>query len=180
MTDKKGVKMEADIVIIGCGGAGLPAALTAHEKGINAVVLEKRGKVGGNALMAEGFFAAESPAQKRLLIDAKRDELFKTALDYAHYTVDPRILRVFINRSGDTVRWIEEILKGTSRGNFCFMRIGLVFEKHLTQLENMINLFPTSSWVPPSLRRLSFLSKKPDTIKCPVSCFYQCATQCPG
>jgi fumarate reductase flavoprotein subunit len=100
--------MEADIVIIGGGGAGLPAALTAYEKGSHALVLEKREIVGGNALMAEGFFAAESPAQKRLLIDAKKDILFKMALDYAHYKVDPRILRVFINRSGDTVRWIEE------------------------------------------------------------------------
>jgi fumarate reductase flavoprotein subunit len=100
--------MKADIVIIGGGGAGLPAALTASEKGSHALVLEKRGIVGGNALMAEGFFAAESPAQKRLLIDAKRDVLFKMALAYAHYKIDPRILRVFINRSGDTVRWIEE------------------------------------------------------------------------
>lgn len=108
MAKKEDFPMETDIVIIGGGGAGLPAALTAHEKGSRVVVLEKRGVVGGNALMAEGFFAAESPAQKRLLIDAKRDRLFKKALDYAHYKVDPKILRVFINRSGDTVRWIEE------------------------------------------------------------------------
>lgn len=100
--------MKADIVIIGGGGAGLPAALTAHERGSHPLVLEKRGIVGGNALMAEGFFAAESPAQKRLLIDAKRDVLFKMALDYAHYKIDPRILRVFINKSGDTVGWIEK------------------------------------------------------------------------
>lgn len=58
--------------------------------------------------MAEGFFAAESPVQKRLLIDAQKDKLYKTALDYAHYKVDPRLLRVFINRSGETVRWLEE------------------------------------------------------------------------
>jgi fumarate reductase flavoprotein subunit len=108
MPAKKNSKMKADIVIIGGGGAGLPAALTAYEKGSKALVLEKRGVVGGNALLAEGFFAAESPAQRRLLIDAKRDDLFKTALDYAHYKVDPRILRAFINKSGDTVRWIEE------------------------------------------------------------------------
>jgi fumarate reductase flavoprotein subunit len=102
------MEIKADIVIIGCGGAGLPAALTAHEKGKKVLVLEKRGIVGGNALLAEGFFAAESPAQKRLLIDAKKDSLLKTALEYAHYKVDSRILRAFINRSGDTVRWIEE------------------------------------------------------------------------
>ena len=108
MAKQKDNRMKTDMVIIGCGGAGLPAALTAHERGVKAVVLEKRGIVGGNALMAEGFFAAESPAQKRFLIDAKRDDLFKKALDYAHFKVDPRILRVFINKSGDTVRWIEQ------------------------------------------------------------------------
>lgn len=108
MAKQKDARMKTDVVIIGCGGAGLPAALTAHERGVKAVVLEKRGIVGGNALMAEGFFAAESPAQKRLLIDAKKDELFKKALDYAHFKVDPRILRVFINKSGDTVSWIED------------------------------------------------------------------------
>ena len=108
MSEKKVKKMKTDIVIIGGGGAGLPAALTAYEKGSKVLVLEKRGVVGGNALLAEGFFAAESHAQKRLLIDAKKDDLFKIALDYAHYKVDPRILRAFINRSGETVRWIEE------------------------------------------------------------------------
>jgi len=102
------METKADIVVIGCGGAGLPAALTAHDKGKKVLVLEKRSIVGGNALLAEGFFAAESPAQKRMLIDAKKDSLLKTALEYAHYKVDPRILRAFINRSGDTVRWIEE------------------------------------------------------------------------
>lgn len=50
---------------------------------------------------------AESPAQRRLLIDAKRD-LYKVALDYTHYKIEPRVLRAFINRSGDTARWIEE------------------------------------------------------------------------
>lgn len=104
--------MKLDLVIIGGGGAGLPAALAAHEQGLSVAIIEKRGAVGGNAAMAEGFFAAESPVQQRLLIDAQKDKLYKTALDYAHYKVDPRLLRVFINRSGETVRWLEE--KGVS------------------------------------------------------------------
>ncbi|MGD0915557.1 MAG: FAD-dependent oxidoreductase [Thermodesulfobacteriota bacterium] len=39
--------MKADIVIIGAGGAGLPSALTAYEKGSHTLVLRKRGIVGG-------------------------------------------------------------------------------------------------------------------------------------
>ena len=100
--------IETDIVIVGGGGAGLAAAVAATEKGAKCLVLEKRRKAGGNSVMAEGFFAAESPAQKRMWIDANRDALFNMAMDYAHWTINPRIVRAFIDKSGDTVRWLEE------------------------------------------------------------------------
>ena len=100
--------IKTDIVVVGGGGAGLAAALAAAETGAKCLVLEKRGRVGGNAVFAEGIFAAESPAQKRMMIDARRDELFKIAMDYCHWTLNPRIIRAFIDKSGDTIRWLEE------------------------------------------------------------------------
>lgn len=99
---------KTDIVILGGGAAGLAAAAQAAEKGTKVVVLEKRHTVGGNSLMAMGFFAAESPAQKRMGIEAPRDELFKIAMDYHHWKVNPKIVRAFVDMSGDTVRWLEE------------------------------------------------------------------------
>jgi NADPH-dependent glutamate synthase beta subunit-like oxidoreductase/NAD-dependent dihydropyrimidine dehydrogenase PreA subunit len=107
-----GDNLSADIVVIGGGGAGLAAAVTAAEKGADVVVLEKRNCSGGNTAMASGLFAAESPVQKRSMVDASRDELFKAMIDWAHWTIDPRIIRAYINRSGDTIRWLEE--KGCS------------------------------------------------------------------
>lgn len=100
-------KLQADVVIIGGGGGGLAAAVAAAELDASVIVLEKRRKVGGNAVFAEGFFAAESPAQQRNNIYASRDECFKIAMDYSHWTIDARILRTFIDKSGDTVRWLE-------------------------------------------------------------------------
>ncbi len=100
--------LQADIVVIGGGGGGLAAAVAAREKGASVIVLEKRRAVGGNAVFAEGFFAAESPAQKRMNIDARRDELFKIGMNYSHWTINPRILRAFIDKSGDTVHWLED------------------------------------------------------------------------
>jgi fumarate reductase flavoprotein subunit len=104
----KNEDLKADIVVIGGGGAGLAGAVSALEKGANVMVLEKRRVPGGNSSMAEGFFAAESPAQKRMNIDADRDVLFKKAMDYAHWKTNPRIVRAFVDKSGDTVRWLEE------------------------------------------------------------------------
>jgi fumarate reductase flavoprotein subunit len=108
-TDKQ--RLEADLVVIGGGGAGLAAALTAAENDVkNIVVLEKRGSLGGNTALASGPFACESPVQARENIIADKDDLFKHALDWAHWNrVDPRIFRAFLNKSGDTIRWLEQI-----------------------------------------------------------------------
>ena len=99
---------ETQIVIIGGGGSGLSAAVAAAEKGAEVVLLEKRSKLGGTSAMAQGLFGAESSVQKRLKIDARRDELFKMAMKFAHWSINPRIVRAFIDKSGDTIRWLEE------------------------------------------------------------------------
>lgn len=100
--------LNADIVVIGGGGAGLAAALAAAEEGASKViVLEKLGSPGGNTALSVGLFAADSPAQKRVAIEYKRDELFKIAMNWAHWKVNPRIVRAFIDKSGDTIRWME-------------------------------------------------------------------------
>jgi fumarate reductase flavoprotein subunit len=99
--------LEADIVIIGGGGAGLAAAVAGTEKGAKIILLEKRQGLGGNSVFAEGLFAAESPAQKRMMVDARKDELFRTAMDYSHWKINPRIIRTFMDKSGDTIRWLE-------------------------------------------------------------------------
>ena len=98
----------ADVIVIGGGGTGLAAAVAAAEKEATVVVLEKRKALGGTSAMASGIFAAESPLQKRMMIEASRDVLFKKAMDYAHWKSNPRIVRAFVDKSGDTVRWLEE------------------------------------------------------------------------
>lgn len=108
--------LNTDIVVIGGGGAGLAGAVAAAEKRAKVIVLEKRHALGGNSAMAGGLFAAESPVQKQRMIDARRDELFRLAMDYAHWKINPRIVRAFVDKSGDTIRWLEE--KGV---NFSFL-----------------------------------------------------------
>jgi fumarate reductase flavoprotein subunit len=99
----------ADLVIIGSGG-GLTAALAAAENGVrNIVVLEKQGRSGGNTRLAGDIFACESPVQERQGIKTHRDEFFKMAMRWAHWNhVDPRIVRAFVDKSGDTIRWLME------------------------------------------------------------------------
>jgi fumarate reductase flavoprotein subunit len=105
-----GAQSKADLVILGGGGAGLCAALAAAENGCeNIVILEKRSSATGNSAMGGGPFAAESPVQRRQGIDAPRDKYFKIAVSFANWKVNPRIVRAFVDKSGDTIRWLEEL-----------------------------------------------------------------------
>jgi fumarate reductase flavoprotein subunit len=99
--------LQADVVVIGGGGAGLTAAVTAAEKGAKVIVLEKR-VLGGNTAHAQGIFAMESRLHKQLNYSGTKDEAFKIAIEYSHWKINPRILRAFINRSDETLSWLEE------------------------------------------------------------------------
>jgi fumarate reductase flavoprotein subunit len=101
------LELKTDVVVIGAGGSGLAAAVAAAEKGAQVIVIEKRNMAGGSSAMAIGLFAAESPKQKRERINANRDDLFKISMNYAHWRTNPRIVRAFIDKSGDTIRWLE-------------------------------------------------------------------------
>ncbi|MBR5302416.1 MAG: FAD-binding protein, partial [Clostridia bacterium] len=46
--------LEADVVVIGAGGAGLAAAITAEQNGAKVIIVEKMGKTGGNTILAGG------------------------------------------------------------------------------------------------------------------------------
>ena len=69
MTKAEAVKaedavLEADVVIIGAGGAGMTSALTAAEKGAKVVILESQAGVGGNSVRATGGMnAGDTPYQ---------------------------------------------------------------------------------------------------------------------
>ena len=56
------VEESADIVIIGAGGAGLSAAVTAAKAGKSVIVMEKTHYAGGNTSVAGGCYNAADPA----------------------------------------------------------------------------------------------------------------------
>jgi 3-oxosteroid 1-dehydrogenase len=55
-----------DVLIIGSGGGGMTAALTAHAAGLDALVIEKSSHFGGStALSGGGIWVPGAPAQRR-------------------------------------------------------------------------------------------------------------------
>ena len=105
--NKEGLK--TDVVVIGGGAAGLCAAVAAAENGASVILLEKRSEVGGNAaIYGKEIPAVESPVQKRELVDLSRDALFRKAMKNCRWDCDPRVVRAIVDKSGDTIGWLQE------------------------------------------------------------------------
>jgi len=99
---------KADVVIIGAGGSGLAAAVAAAGRGVKVRVIDKRHTAGGTMNMLAGLVAADSPTQKRAGINITPDDLFLKHMQYSHWTLNPRLVRAWLSRTGETIRWLEE------------------------------------------------------------------------
>ena len=102
--------MEADVVVVGCGGSGIPAAVSAFENGAKRVVIiEKQQRAGGNSVMARSLFACKSSVLRQAMVKSDKDEIFTNAMNWHHYTrVNGRVRRAWINQSGNTIDWLRK------------------------------------------------------------------------
>ena len=55
---------EADVVVVGCGGAGTTAAITARDAGAKVIILEKAPEGGGNSRVGGAQFSYSTPEKK--------------------------------------------------------------------------------------------------------------------
>ncbi len=55
----------ADVVVIGAGGAGLAAAVTAHQAGASVIIIEKMPKVGGNTIISGAAYNSADPDRQK-------------------------------------------------------------------------------------------------------------------
>ena len=107
----------ADIVVVGGGGAGMTAAIKAHELGKKVILLEKMGMLGGNTAMATtAFFAVGSKTQKEQGIDKTVDDFYAWLMSQGteQYPMDPEMTRVVAEKSGAALDWMIDI--GTDFG----------------------------------------------------------------
>ena len=100
---------EADVIIVGAGGAGLTAAYTAAEQGASVILLEKSGVVGGNSLCSQqGVNAADSAVQAELGMEFATKELLKEAT--MSYGGRENLAEAYAAASGETVDWFAQEL----------------------------------------------------------------------
>ena len=100
--------IDADVVIVG-GGAGLAAAVSAHEAGAKkVVVLEKLGYLGGSTNVSEGALNAVDPArQGKQGIEDSTAKFYEQTLKGGHDKGDPELVKYLTENSLSSVEWLE-------------------------------------------------------------------------
>ena len=83
-TGGSGMELKTEILIIGGGASGMAAAVAAAEMGAEVTVAEANAAVGGNGLFPRGIFGVDSKIQRKKLVFADRDQIFRDCMNYSH------------------------------------------------------------------------------------------------
>ena len=119
--DKKALKKAArelpktsnyDVVVIGAGGAGFSAAITARNAGANVVLLEKMPAVGGNSLISGAEMnVARNWVQPKLGINDDSPELHaQDTFKGGDGKGDMKVINVMTHQALDAAKWCRDYL----------------------------------------------------------------------
>lgn len=101
---------EAEIVIIGAGGTGLAAAVTAGQEGASVIVLETNGFAGGNLLVSGGVYNSPEPEMQAKQGIEDSPELFvQQTLAGGDNIANPELVRILAYNALDGLNWLKEL-----------------------------------------------------------------------
>lgn len=107
----------ADVVVIGSGATGLPAAIAAREAGASVILIEAEADIGGHAITSGGNvpLGGGTSVQKRYGIADTPDLVFADLTDWSvvesngapdYRYNDREIIRAFADGSAPTFEWL--------------------------------------------------------------------------
>ena len=102
-------KLEADVIVVAAGAAGLAASVAAAEKEVKVIAFEKASTTGGTGSMGMGPLGVESRRQRLKFLGPTKDEAFRVFMDYTHWQVDARLVRAYIDKAATTIDWLEDL-----------------------------------------------------------------------
>ena len=102
-----------DVVVIGAGVAGLPAAITARDNGASVIIVDENYDIGGRGMLSGGRVQVGGghAMQQKLNIQDTPDQIFADWVRYDHEESifsDRDLIRVFADENVATYDWLIE------------------------------------------------------------------------
>ncbi len=108
--DEVEASYDADVAVIGAGGAGLTAAIAAAQCGAKVVVVEKIGLDGGSTNVSEGALNAVDPErQEKQGIEDSVPTHYAATWEGGHKTGTPELIGYLVHNALDSVKWLENL-----------------------------------------------------------------------
>lgn len=105
-------KSTYDVVVVGAGGAGFSAAITAADEGAKVVILEKMPQVGGNSLISGAEMAASGNwLQKKEGIKDSVEQHYQDTMKGGDNKGDPAVVRTLCENALDAAKWARDTVK---------------------------------------------------------------------
>jgi succinate dehydrogenase/fumarate reductase flavoprotein subunit len=99
-----------DVLIVGSGGGGMTAALTAQAAGLDALVVEKSPHFGGStALSGGGIWVPGAPAQRREGYNPSPEEVVKYLLRITDGLVSEARIRQYVDSAPQMLEFLENL-----------------------------------------------------------------------
>ena len=102
-------QQQFDLIVIGGGTAGMPAAIFAADRGAQVLIIEKAPKLGGTLYLSEGQMSgANTVFQKAQGIEDSPDAFYDDIMRINRNTSDPQLTRLWADHGGTTINWLAE------------------------------------------------------------------------
>lgn len=106
-TQSQDLKEQFDLIVVGAGTAGLPAAIFASRRGRRVLLIDAADDIGGTLHLANGqVSAAGSRIQLAKGIADSPDRHFEDCMSLSRGKADPAIIRRAVDEAPDTINWL--------------------------------------------------------------------------
>ena len=100
----------ADVVVVGGGGAGLAAAISAEQNGAKVIVIEKLDILGGSTNVSEGALNAVDPVRQGAQgIEDSFEKFITQTYEGGHQIGDMDLITYMCENSMKTIEWMESL-----------------------------------------------------------------------
>ena len=140
---------EVDVVVVGFGGAGGPAAIEAADAGASVLLLDKLEIPGGSSVISTGAFAAAGTSMQAAEgVEDSPEKMYDFWMKAGMGVTDPELTEAICNNAKEALEWLTDLAGGDMAvwGSISFAGSGLASEEDVIPRIHLPADMPGGAW----------------------------------